>query len=336
MPQKHATETLELDVESMIIKVYSHFGILASRTEQLMEKLHLLRHVTTRWSSLLPAINRLLMCWKPLSSYFQSQKKKDCPKVRRKIFLLGYKIGIENDVPEVSILFLSHTLKLFTEYIDTLEQKHFSISVYGLMADLYRKLESRSRGTTDARLSTFTQDVSDKCVKDFLGSYERAQRYLSDKYDFSDESFHSKITTVALHKPVVVNACSLKEVDKNELYEEYCSVGSLPLSSELEKCNSAERYCMIFSRAQSSFKHSKKMASYVFLIPCSNAHTETVFSLMATAWRNERNRLEEDTGKTECQVCTNLTAECKDMYTAFLSNRTLLRAAKNGPKYKQQ
>uniref|UniRef100_H3AKE4 DUF659 domain-containing protein n=1 Tax=Latimeria chalumnae TaxID=7897 RepID=H3AKE4_LATCH len=75
---KYTVGKLNVDVENVILKAYSHFSVSAMRTEQLkefcdfveVEECNLLSHVVTRWLSLLPAIDRLLKCWKPLTSYF--------------------------------------------------------------------------------------------------------------------------------------------------------------------------------------------------------------------------------------------------------------------------
>uniref|UniRef100_A0A8C6NU33 Uncharacterized protein n=1 Tax=Nothobranchius furzeri TaxID=105023 RepID=A0A8C6NU33_NOTFU len=77
---RYAAGNLDLDIENTVLKVYSHFSISASRTAQLREfcefvevdGCNLLRHVVTRWLSLLPSIDQMLKCWKPLMSYFQS------------------------------------------------------------------------------------------------------------------------------------------------------------------------------------------------------------------------------------------------------------------------
>ena len=68
-------------MESFVIKTYNSFASSAKKSEVLrdfcnfldMEYKELLRHVPTRWLSLLPAINRLLLCWPALKSYFISQ-----------------------------------------------------------------------------------------------------------------------------------------------------------------------------------------------------------------------------------------------------------------------
>ncbi|KAJ4929630.1 hypothetical protein JOQ06_018653, partial [Pogonophryne albipinna] len=82
---RYAASNLDIDIENVVLKVYSHFSISASRTAQLkefcefveVEECNLLRHVVTRWLSLLPSIDRILKCWRPLTSYFQSLEYSD-------------------------------------------------------------------------------------------------------------------------------------------------------------------------------------------------------------------------------------------------------------------
>jgi len=81
------TDVLDCDVETIVTAVYSHFSISANRRVELKEffefvdlEYHdLLRHVSTRWLSLGPAIQRLLQSWPALISYFRSLGQ-ECPK----------------------------------------------------------------------------------------------------------------------------------------------------------------------------------------------------------------------------------------------------------------
>ena len=65
-------------MESFVIKTYNWFASSAKKSEVLrdfcnfldMEYKELLRHVPTKWLSLLPAFDRLLLCWPALKSYF--------------------------------------------------------------------------------------------------------------------------------------------------------------------------------------------------------------------------------------------------------------------------
>uniref|UniRef100_H3A010 DUF4371 domain-containing protein n=1 Tax=Latimeria chalumnae TaxID=7897 RepID=H3A010_LATCH len=170
---KYVAGKLNIDVENVILKAYSHFSVSAMRTEQLkefcdfveVEEFNLLRHIVTRWLSLLPAINRLLKC------YFQSLGEEEHPKVIWKYF--GDK-GTANEVAEPYFLFLSHALKLFMDCIEVLEAKSFSfLAVYELMNGLNMKLERRIRDMffrylMNSKLKELPQDIAGRCGKDFL------------------------------------------------------------------------------------------------------------------------------------------------------------------------
>ena len=74
---KFALKGIKFTVEALVLKVYSEFSAYAKRTETLKDfhafsniQYHeSLRHVPTRWISLLPAIERLLPNWPALRAY---------------------------------------------------------------------------------------------------------------------------------------------------------------------------------------------------------------------------------------------------------------------------
>ena len=75
---KHALDKLSVDVENIVLKVYGHFSFCEFCDVEFQE---VLRHVTTRWLSLNPAVSRLLENWTALKSYFISIGD-ECPKRR--------------------------------------------------------------------------------------------------------------------------------------------------------------------------------------------------------------------------------------------------------------
>lgn len=76
----NAVETLDVDIENIIFKIYQFFHIYTVRTEELkkycdfveIEYRQLLPHSRTRWLSLFPGIERLLQMFPALKSYFLS------------------------------------------------------------------------------------------------------------------------------------------------------------------------------------------------------------------------------------------------------------------------
>lgn len=346
---KFATAKMSVDVENVVLKIYSHFSTSATRTAHLqefcefleMDQCNIVRHVMTRWLSLLPSVDKIVKYWAPLSSYFKSLGEDACPKVLWECF------GDEQSLHELYFFFFSHVLVLFTECIQALEGKSFCItSVYNLMKNVQSQLERRQRDgyfgfSVNNKLKELTPYQNKRCKDELLVVYDRALKYLQERYDFSKESFHSKVSMLGLKQAVpfeqfseAVRACKL-DVDMDGLYEEYSFVEKFVNSSAEEDWSTEERYLKLFSQKDVSLKNLKSVSAYLLSIPCSNAHTERVFSIMTSAWRNERNRLEVDTVKAELQVCVNLQEECSEVYPTFLANKPLLEAARKGLKYKK-
>ncbi|KAJ4936137.1 hypothetical protein JOQ06_017661, partial [Pogonophryne albipinna] len=99
-----------------------------------------------------------------------------------------------------------------------------------VMTELKGKLERRLKDTfvgfaVNNKLKQLTPDLAKKCEADFLVFYERAKKYVSERYDFSENSFHSKVSklglTTAESYSDAVQACSLKDIDMDGLYEEW-------------------------------------------------------------------------------------------------------------------
>ncbi|CAH0562981.1 unnamed protein product [Brassicogethes aeneus] len=103
---KYALKALQFDVESLVLKDYSEFSAFAKRTAKLkeffdfahLEYKSILRHVPTRWLSLLPALDRLLLNWPILREYFLNEGKDDCAEIIWKAFKLYTKLHLNRDV----------------------------------------------------------------------------------------------------------------------------------------------------------------------------------------------------------------------------------------------
>lgn len=75
-----AMDHLQVDIDSIMFKIYKHFSIYTVRTETLKEFCDyadvdfkvILSHSKTRWLSLFPVIERVLKMYQPLKSYFLS------------------------------------------------------------------------------------------------------------------------------------------------------------------------------------------------------------------------------------------------------------------------
>lgn len=93
--------------------------------------------------------------------------------------------------------------------------------MFKVVTELKQKLEGRMTDrffgfTVNSKLKQLPPYLANKCVEDFLGFYERAKKYISERYDFSENSFHSKVakfdpTTAVSYEEYrdAVQACNL-------------------------------------------------------------------------------------------------------------------------------
>ncbi|KAK0132249.1 E3 ubiquitin-protein ligase TRIM39 [Merluccius polli] len=122
---KHAGDRLNIDIEYVVNKTFSHFSSSAKRTEELksihtfveIEYQSLLRNVPTRWLSLWPAVKRLHDSWAPIKTYFLSLGEDGCPKSLWRLFK-DDQDGEGNPLDlQVYLSFLSNALKIFHDTV---------------------------------------------------------------------------------------------------------------------------------------------------------------------------------------------------------------------------
>lgn len=145
---KHAMNCLSHDIENIILKIYSHFSSSAVRREELkkivasVDEWHeLKRHVGTRWLSLLPCVDNILLNWVPIRDYFVNLED-DCPTILQNILMLNEPEG--QIVIEIYLHCVSHNLTVFNKTVELLEGNHITVlDVFNIMQNLKTELEQR-------------------------------------------------------------------------------------------------------------------------------------------------------------------------------------------------
>lgn len=99
---KKSLNSLSIDIENIILKIFNEFSSSAMTTVKLkecfdfagIEYKDLLRHIPARWLSLLPAIDRLIFCWPAVKMYFLMKGKINVRSLYGNLFHMGLQILI--------------------------------------------------------------------------------------------------------------------------------------------------------------------------------------------------------------------------------------------------
>lgn len=93
-----------------------------------------------------------------------------------------------------------------SECTEALEAKSFCItSIYNLLTNnqYERRLKDSCFGfTVNNKLKELTPDLTRRCKAEFVEVYERALKYLRERYEFSEHSFHSQVAKLSLQHAV--------------------------------------------------------------------------------------------------------------------------------------
>lgn len=340
------------DVEAFVLKVYSEFSCSAKKVETLKEFCEftstkyreILRHVPTRWLSLLPAIQRILECWPALKSYFVSLGKDDCPSIVWTFVGGAADTDVDHTVAECILAFMHNVMQEFDSSVRKLESDSATvIDVYSVMNRLRNQLIARRTDRfygSKARqimkdLSPQQQDHFRSLVDRF---FEKAVLYLEDKFDFKDQLLaHTGCLSLEGQSlqwselALLLDKLAL-DVDEDKLYGDVITLNevfdTIPKDLTLDR-----KWAYFFSKATESTELLKVVA-FVFSIPVSNAYTERVFSHMENVWSDKRNRLSVAMVKSELQVRLNFKLSCAEFKSFIEKQPTLIAAAKGNAKYK--
>ncbi|KAL3976494.1 toll-like receptor 1 [Sarotherodon galilaeus] len=352
---KKALDKLSVDVENIVLKIYSFFSTSAKRRESLKEfcefcdvEFHdILRHVVTRWLSLNPAITRLLQNWDPLKSRLKELLK-----------LTEDAAGVEGeaDIVEVYLLFCNNVMCLFEEVVKKLEKNvTTSVDLYSIMeCFLKRLIQRRDDGfygyLTRQKLQRLSPSDADGARQEFTAFLDTAISYVRKWFDFSEENwlFHLQPLSLASGKisfddmEKVIERLHLAgrlNISMDELYEECVTATSLleHLTKEhqdKEKWQSkgtAEKWMQILQAAD--LPNIQAVVSFVLSIPSSTGFEERIFSLMNNKWTDVRNKCSTELIRSELIVSLNYDMSCSEFYSAVVKDKQLT-AARVKKKYK--
>lgn len=351
---KQAVEKLDIDIEGVILKFYSHFSVSAKRRDELkefhnfvdIEFSELLRHVVTRWLSLLPCINRILKSWPALKSYFESLGE-NTPKALQKILIMDENFQISNRL-EIYLFFCSHVLPIFEETIKKLEANELTcLDIFKHLKDFKFKIDTRkSERFFGFEVRNMIKDEKIKIDNNFLLFYENILNYTEKHFDFADDNILAKLGNLSL-EPVIEKFPSFNifvnlveelhlqsTVNQNKLFDEIMLIKQTIFKTDIwHGYKTSQKWSFIFQNI-TGLENVFVLISFALSIPATSAFPERIFSLMNIKWRDERNRALLDLIKSELIVFVNSESSCLEFFDIVKSDEKLLDAAKNQKKYK--
>lgn len=360
---QHGMGQLELyDVDILVFKIFRYFSIYTVRTNELKEFCEyveveyrpLLYHSKTRFLSLLPAVERLLMLFPALKSYFTSIDNP--PKYLKDFF--------SNEFAEPFLLFVHSFMAVFHVKIAEVERQENSIleiqSIVDAVADSLRKRIDQNflPFTLLSELNKLNSDGKEKECQNFKESinsvYQKALDYLlewtsslNELRPFNWLNFNSDPLKQIEYTQICESIAFLKErqisIDDNKIFDQLINLNSF-LDMKKEKdpnffkqsCNSQVVQFFKANANIESFSEILKIAQFFFSIPGHNANCERIFSLINVQWSEERNRLLVETVRNITMVQFNYEKMSCENFHKFVSraeNVNLLKKVGSSEKY---
>ncbi|XP_053255097.1 uncharacterized protein LOC128418927 [Podarcis raffonei] len=350
-----AAETLDIDVESIIFKIYQYFHIYTVQTEQLKEYCEfvdteykkLLSHSKTRWLSLFPGVNRLIRVFPAVKAFILSQNNP--PTVLKRFF--------EHAFSEVYLLHLQSLMSMFHSYILELERENNSVvevlkvllcvqnvlnehkSNNFMSLKVKSLLEEKRKEGLGAECNKFYAEVNslyDSCIE-YLGKWMESMKEFSC---FMWMSLSESLEWDKIELSIKFLLDRDVSIDDVKCFDQFCNlkkfVDQYKGDDGFINLQAHQKWTKYFETSQ-NMCHSEllKIAQFFFAVAShDNANMEHIFSLMQSWWSKERGHLSLESLRSILLVQYNYKHfTCKEFHAYLLSNKQLLSKIRSTEKY---
>lgn len=351
-------DTFSVDVEIIILKLFTHFSIYTVRVSKLVEfcdfvnveNNKILSYSKTRWLSLFRALERILKLYEPLRLYFSGEI--NVPRLIKDFF--------ENPSNEIYMWFLHSQMGLFQNAILKIEQEHNSIiEVSKILLDLLEsikerkeccfaslKVQSMLRNSNEEFVIKFRTDIKSfysVCYDYLLKWCEQFSPLSIFFWILLDKKDHPSWIEDKLSDTVeflISKNCFLDEsvfFDQITRLRKFVSYQFTEHSEEWNSLLAHQKWTKFFKAQDYLEQYSEllKVVEYIFSIPGHNANIERLFSMMKGQWTDQRNRLLADTMKSILVIYFNFKGmSCLDFYNYISNKHGVLTATASSEKYK--
>lgn len=350
-----AADSLPIDVEAITVKLFGYFHISTVRVEKLKEFCEfadvqyqdILAHTKTRWLSLSPAVDRIILMFDGLKSYFLSQDSS--PKLLVDFF--------KNDKSLLYLKFVQSMLRVFHNYIQKIEGEHiFAFELIDILSNLINNLKNRKNEhfinsemesmintleeegySVKKEFDTNSQIFLDLCIK-----------YIQ-KWTVPNQTLLVELNWLTLTKKDIVTWQNAKNtlnaiskyvsVNEDNYFDEFMAFLNIfqeKFDDWTKNSTSLEQKWIqifkIFKEKDVSISNLAAVVEFAFCLPGSNASIERVFSLMTTTWTDVRNQLDMKTVES-CLITKTYGLSCMEFHSEILKNHSFLKNVHSTKKY---
>lgn len=355
-----AADCLPVDVETIVMKIYSYFYIYTVRVETLkefcdfvnIEYQKMLAYSKTRWLALMPAVERILKMFPALQSYFLSNDK--CPLILRNFF--------ESPASELWLLFIHSQAATFHSTVLKIEGQNVTVvEVVNVLEDLKKKLQDREESSflpiavrcllnkleeegivnREAFLTTARSfyEISRQYVEQWMGSFDEISSFgwilLTSAPTWND--VESSLDYI------MKNKIAHDKINDNELFDEVQNVSAFVSVEQLSKWNNKDspvpvdlRWVEIFTHFDHQnipYKNMETVVEFCLCLPGTNAAVERVFSLMNNMWTSDKTQLKIETLKAMLITKCNFKETCSEFYDKIITKPHILKKIHGSEKY---
>lgn len=350
-----AVDCLPIDIEVVLVKIYSHFYIYTIRVEILkqfcdeaeVQYKKLLGYSKTRWLTLLPALDRVLQLFEPLKAYFLNRDK--CPTILKTFF--------NGELSEEWLFFVHNQASMFHQYILKAEGQDISMCETSLLVkELKTKLNSRKNEkfvpiVIKKTLSKVQDMQSTQFISEACTFYQTCIEYLSN-WDmcFNEAEVFEWITLrevpvwskVEASYIFISEQCSV-EISDGELFDEITLVKNYITNEKIDEWRQNSKSCHLrwveifnhFKANHIAFNNTCKLIEFALCLPGTNAPVERIFSLVNNMWTSDKTQLSVSTLQASIAVKFNFEMNCLEFHDFLKREPALLRKIHTSGKYEQ-
>lgn len=343
---------LDFDFEALAVNFHKYFKIYTRRVANLktlcdkyeIQYVSLEHHGSTRFLTLLPALEKIKKMYKPLEEMMRgnvtSQNIQNFFESPAAKFMLHFAISQLENFNSAVLFFEKSSTASFESYR---EYNILKTKITTRMEHVFLPTECKNE------LKNLSQTEQMRVMRVVNKFYKKTKRYLDDWTESFDESnifsWMSLLAVPSYEEVQLSNETASRKYGKlvaeeNELFDNFAALKIYLESqvSELRDLSAEEKWKKIFDHFSSismSITAMQKLVEFAFVLPGTSAEAERVFSRINKIWDNKRNNLHLETLNSLIATQYNSKMSCTEFFESIKLNTEFLKSVHSSQKYQK-